>query len=299
MYEGYSVVLFTTRFTHQGTPLSYYCVMLTLAQILRNLTYINLHTTDSVTDGRRTISISATDTEGRETEDTLTLLVDVAERNDGPAIDLGGGRDEDHTITFTEGEHSVAIGVGHLISVIDEEGHTVSGMEIELVATNGPLDEGDTLLIRSQDPLPFILDPNTTITNTRISISLPGNSSDYAAALQTVRYSNTEQEPTLYVNGVKLIREIIVRITDSAVPVPTTNIVTVMVEIEAINDNAPRIFINSDPMCTQDFRDTEMSSVSRRSVSSRHSQRRRRKNGYIRNANSVAVSLCLFASGGL
>ena len=219
----------------------------------------------------------------------------VSERNDGPAVDLGAGSDAGFTITYTEGGHDVPIGLSHLISVMDEEGHTISGMDIELVAMNGDLDEEETLLIRSQEILPFILDEDTVFSRTMISISLPGSGSDYAAALQTVRYTNTKDEPTLFnVTGAKLQREIVIRINDSALPVPTTNVVRVTVQIEAINNNAPRIIINSYPSCTQDIRDEDDMEgvVNRRSADSsiaRATQRSRRKSTYIRNANNHAV----------
>jgi hypothetical protein len=263
-------------------------------EILRSLTYTNLHTNNSVTDGQRFITISATDTGARLSMDTLTLLINVAERNDGPAINLGDGIDAGFTVTYTEGGPSVGIGLSHLIHVMDEEGHSISSMVIKLVSTNNALDEGDLLFIRTPMLLHFFSDPNTNITKRRISISLPGNSSDYIAALQAVRYINTEEEPTLFVNGSKLVREIVIRITDSTTePAPTTNEVRVTVEIEPINDNAPRIIINSDPVCTEDFRDSGgTEAVSRRSVTpvTRGTHwRRRRSTTHRDNTDNVAA----------
>ena len=262
---------------------------------MRSLTYTNLHTNDSVTDGRRVITISATDIGARVSNQMLTLLINVAERNDGPAINLGDGVNAGFTVTYTEGGPSVGIGLSHLIHVMDEEGHSISSMVIELVSTNGALDEGDLLFIRTPTLLHFVSDPNTNITERRISISLPGNSTDYIAVLQAVRYINTEIEPTLFVNGAKLTREIVIRITDSNTePAPTTNEVRVTVEIEPINDNAPRIIINSDPVCTKDFRDSSaVETVSRRSVTptTRGTHwRRRRSTTHRENTENVAVS---------
>lgn len=223
------------------------------------------------------------------------MLINVTERNDGPAINLGDGNDAGFTITYIENEPSVGIGLSHLIEVMDEEDHSISSMDIELVSTNGPLDDGDLLLLRTPVALPFIFDPNTTITTTMISINLPGESTNYTAALQAVRYINTEDEPTLYFNGTKLNREIIIRITDVTTD-PATNEVRVIVEIEPINDNRPRITINSDPMCTYDYRTSDMmiGTINRRSVSStgiRGSQRKRRRSIiYNRNTGNVAVS---------
>ena len=103
-------------------------------------------------------------------------------------------------------------------------------------------------------------------------------------------------EPTLFVNGSHLIREIVIRITDtSTLPAASTNEVRVTVKIEPINDNAPRIIINSDPVCTEDCRDRgrEVVTIRRRSavplIRNTH-RRRRRSNTYSRKINSLAVS---------
>ena len=221
----------------------------------------------------------------------------MAERNDGPAIDLGEGSDTGFAITYTENGPSVGIGLNHLIEVMDEEGQRISSMDIELVSTNGHLDEGDLLLLRTPVALPFLSDPDTIITTTLISINLPGESSNYTDALKIVRYINTEDEPTLYVNGTRLNREIVIRVTDATIdPAPTTNEVRVTVEIEPINDNRPTITINSDPVCTIDYRSSDMiGSVSRRSIPSTVSRgshrRRRRSNTFSRSTENVAVSI--------
>jgi cysteine-rich repeat protein len=277
------------QITFSGTaPYSVY------TEILRSLTYTNLYTNDTVSDGVRTISISATDTGGLQSTNTLTILVDVDRRNDGPAVDLGAGNDQGFTVNYVEGEPSVAIGISHLISISDEEGDAVSSMEVELVATNGPLDDGDTLFLRTPVALPVISHPNTTITRTSISASYLDSNSDYVDTLRALRYINTEDEPTLFVNdGVRFYREIVIRITDSVLPVPTTNVVRVTVEIEPINDKTPRIIINSEPMCTQDARDSEMTTttVFRRSVGAPtpSHRRRRRNNAHLKNTNTLAA----------
>ena len=262
-------------------------------QILKNLTYVNLHTDNAVTNGERNITITTTDTDSLSSN-TLTLLINVTERNDGPAIDLGDGDNAGFSVTYTENGPGVAIGLTHLIQVMDEEGHNVSSMIIELVSENGELDDGESLFLRTPMALPFIFDPNTIITNTLINVSLTSESAAYARLLQAVRYTNTELEPTLFVNGSSLTREIVIRITDaSTVPVPTTNEVRVSVQIEPINDNAPRIIINSDPVCTEDCRDSgDVKTISRRSATPLRGtlRRRRRSTAYSNSARSGAVS---------
>ena len=203
----------------------------------------------------------------------------MTQRNDGPVIDLGAGNDQGFTLNFVEGGPERRIGINNFLSISDEEGNAVSRMEIELVATNGPLDEGDTLVLRTPLALPLFSYPDTVVNETRIIVGNLSSDSDYVDTLNGVRYSNSEDEPTLYnVDGARLQREIVISITDSA-PVPSTNVVRVTVEIMPINDNAPRIIINSEPRCTQDSRDSQ-TTVFRRSVgvpSTPPSQRRRRR----------------------
>lgn len=213
----------------------------------------------------------------------------MAERNDGPAIDLGGGENEDFVVTYVENGPPVAIGLSHLIEVMDEEGNNVSSVTIELVSTNGELDAEDFIYLGTPMALPFVLDPNTVITGKLINITLTGDGASYTQAIQSVRYVNTREEPTLFVNGTtNLSREVVIRITDaSTVPSPTTNEVRVRVRIEPINDNAPRIIINSDPVCTEDCRDSGVGkTISRRSIgglrrgNQKRKRRRRRSTSY-------------------
>ena len=260
------------------------------------MTYTNLYTNNSVTDGQRRVTISATDSKGGTTPQSLTLLVNVAERNDGPAIDLGDGSDVDFTITYTENGPCVGIGLEHLIEVMDEEGHSISSMDIELVSTNGPLDEGDLLLLQTPMALLFIFDPNTELTNTFFHISLPGDSTDYMDALRAVKYINTEDEPTLFVNGtdLQLARQIIIRITDERSDFePTTNEVRVTVLINPINDNAPRIIINSDPVCTEDSDDHTVNRRSLPPLSMSSHKRRRRSSTHTNHVIAVGSLLCI------
>lgn len=250
-------------------------------QILKSLIYTNLYTNNSVANGTRTLSISATDTGGRMSPNILTILVHVTNRNDGPAVYLGLDHDQ---VNYTEGGQFVGIGVSYLISISDEEGDRVSSIDIELVATSGNLDPQDILFLLTR----MDLDPDSlVITETRITASSLESESDYVEVIRALRYINSEDEPTLFVNGVRVHREIVMRITDEAL---ATNVVRVPVEIEPINDNAPRIIINSDPVCTQDYRDSE-TTVMRRSVGPGPSVRRRRRSNTLpRNTDTLAVS---------
>ena len=56
--------------------------------MLRSLSYQNTYTNNSVTDGRRTVSIVTTDSEGT-TSGSVQIHIDIMDRNDGPEINVG------------------------------------------------------------------------------------------------------------------------------------------------------------------------------------------------------------------
>ena len=165
---------------------------------------------------------------------------------------------------------------------MDEEGHNVSSMSVELVSTNGALDEGDIIFFRTPLGIPV---EHITVSTKIIMVNFETDISVYTNIIQAIQYINIEQEPTLFVSGTttNLSREVVIRITDApSVSLPTTNEVRLRVIIKPINDNAPRIIINSDPVCTEDIRDSGMvPAVNRRSTEgqmrSQPSMRRRRR----------------------
>lgn len=260
-------------------------------QILNSITYANLYTDNSVTEGQRNITLITTDT-GSLTSNTLIILIDVAKRNDGPAIDLGGGENIDFAVTYIENGPSVPIGLSHLIRVIDEEEDKISSITFELVSINGELDDGDYIFLRTPMALPFLFDTNTVITDKLINISLTGDSILYTQAIQAVRYINTELEPTLFVNESTILsREVVIRITDvSTTPIPETNEVRVFITIQPVNDNAPKIIINSNPFCTEDCRDSDaLSTIRRRSPRHLKSGEKRKRSMTHGSSSNIAM----------
>lgn len=85
-----------------------------ITKILRSLNYINRYQDNRVTDGQRSITITAIDTSGDESG-SIRVDITVADRNDGPVIDIGGGDSMDFMITFVENGPSIPIGmIGYL-----------------------------------------------------------------------------------------------------------------------------------------------------------------------------------------
>ena len=79
-------------------------------QILRSLSYINRYPDNRVTDGQRMLSIMATDTSGADSN-SISVDITVADRNDGPVVDVGGGDSMDFVTTFVENGDSIPIGM--------------------------------------------------------------------------------------------------------------------------------------------------------------------------------------------
>ena len=233
---------------------------------------------DSVTDGLRTALIFVQDT-GNLISGNVTAYVNVMDRNDGPVVTL---TDEANSMTtFVENGPSVPIGFLHLIRVMDEEGHNISSMDVTLVATNGNLDPGESVFLRTPMPIIIVTDPRTRTSETSIHIEINAEPELYVRTLQNILYNNPAAEPTLFnATGSNLIRQVVVRITDAAVGSQTTTEFRVTVVIEPINDNAPRIIINTSPKCSEDCRDDPgiQKTRSRRDV--KVTGRRRKRTAY-------------------
>ena len=84
-------------------------ILLLHRQVLRSLSYVNLIQNNSVTDGIRSITIVASDTNG-DNSTRIRADIIVGDRNDGPEIDVGGGDSMDVIMNFVENGPSIPIG---------------------------------------------------------------------------------------------------------------------------------------------------------------------------------------------
>lgn len=247
-------------------------------QILQSLNYRNLHMNDSVTDGQRNTTIFVQDTLNRES-DSITAYVNVVDRNDGPVVML---TDEADAVTvFVENGPSIPIGVFHLIQVMDEEGNNISSMDVNLTAINGNLDPEEIIFPQTPVFLQFLSDPRTVITDTFIHIEVNSRPEMYIQALRSVYYSNRALEPTIFnETGSNLTRQVLIRITDAVVGSQTTTEFRVTILTETINDNAPRITINTYPSCSEDCRDNPNVQKTRSRRAVRAAGRRQKRMAY-------------------
>lgn len=197
---------------------------------------------NSVLNGIRTASFYALDSLGGSSQ-TLTVYVDVSERNDEPDVQI------DETIYFTEGSTSIDIVTLHLVDIMDEELNNISRINVTLTATNGALDPLDEIFVRT--PFPFIL--FTEIQENQIVIEMEGTHEEYEEVLRSIRYVNQEDEPTYYANITTreiLQREVIIALTDDNATHPSVAVHRIMINLTLINDNAPVITINTtDTKC--------------------------------------------------
>ena len=272
----YPVYSHTIKYVVSNNCVYMHCDM--CLQILRSLQYRNLHMNDSVTDGLRTATIFVEDT-GNLNSGNITAYVNVTDRNDGPVVTLTDQADS--MTTFVENGPSVPIGFFHLIRVMDEEGHNISSMDVQLIATNGNLDPEETIFLRTPMPIIIVMHPRTVITETSIHIEINAEPELYVRALQNIYYSDRAAEPTLFnATGSNLTRQVVVTITDAAVGSQTTTEFRVTVVIEPINDNAPRILINTSPTCSEDCRDNPSIQKTRSRRDVRAAGRRRKRIAY-------------------
>lgn len=143
------------------------------------------------------------------------------------------------------------IALSHLIDIVDEEMHNISGLSVELIATNGELDPSDALFLRSPSSLLFLDNFATPPTATSLNILLNATADVYEQALRAIYYDNSETEPT-----VNLTRVVVIRITDTNFPDSgmdnaelgtTMSEIRIGINIQPINDNPPRILILAEP----------------------------------------------------
>ena len=190
----------------------------------------------------------------------------------------------DHMLMFMEDGFSVPIALQHVLSLGDEEDNNITRVTIRLEAVNGKLDPTDTLFPRTPIASLFLDNLLQPLTGMLIDISFNDSvSSDlYEMVIESVYYANEAEEPTLYnTTGSPLVRIITISVYDSRfdsqlvdadgrVSMGVTNI-TIGVNIEPINDNAPRIVLRAEPGCASTV--AGMSSQSSGGVASQRARR--------------------------
>ena len=221
----------------------------------------------------------------------ITIMLAVRSRNDEPDVTI------DEVLQFTEGSSSVYIIRLDLIKIIDEEMDNIASMNITLTATNGALDDEESILLQS-DPL---CDKETT---TQYSIYIPceGTVSEYEEVLRSIKYINEKDEPTYYANAAtreKLQRVITIILTDNNATSPSTAVHHILVNLTLVNDNTPNITLGlTDASCEASRPGGSRPGINKRSarsVSSHQLKRLKVKRKGMTILNSVSMTCCIIA----
>ncbi|XP_062508295.1 uncharacterized protein LOC134184578 [Corticium candelabrum] len=223
-------------------------------ELIRTFNYANTKNENPIT-GQRFVTFILADDQGA-VSGPIIIRITVLERNDEPDVDLGGGAGVIDTVTFNDGDN---VGVElvshpHRLRIMLPDSAAISKITVELRATNGFIfDETEYIYpVRLfPDTVQFELGPAAK------SITLLGNAplEDYIRAVQALRYTNLENEPTtfLIINGsqVDINRTIIITVTDSGLRglPPASTVAQVLLEIKMVNDNPPTLSLNILPEC--------------------------------------------------
>ena len=218
----------------------------------------------------------------------ITIMLAVRSRNDEPDVTI------DEVLQFTEGSSSVYIIRLDLIKIIDEEMDNIASMNITLAATNGALDDEESILLQS-DPL---CNKETT-TRYSIYIQCEGTVSEYEEVLRSIKYINEKDEPTYYANAAtreKLQRVITIKLTDNNETSPSTAVHHLLVNLTLVNDNVPNITLGLTGTSCEANRPggsrPGINKRSARSVSSHQLKRLKVKRKGMTILNSVSMTCC-------
>lgn len=213
-------------------------------------------------------------------------MLAVRSRNDEPDVTI------DEVLQFTEGSSSVYIIRLDLIKIIDEEMDNIASMNVTLAATNGALDDEESILLQS-DPLCNKED----ITQYSIYIPCEGTVSQYEEVLRSIKYINEKDEPTYYANAAtreKLQRVITIKLTDNNETSPSTAVHHILVNLTLVNDNVPNITLGLTDTSCEAIRPggSGINKRSARSVSSHQLKRLKVKRKGKTILNSVSMTCC-------
>lgn len=205
--------------------------MVFIHQILQSLGYLNKIQNDAIIDeGLKTVLIMANDTHDAES-DIVEIIITLTATDDQPVFVIND------IIDFTEGSTSVDIATPEILSLMDEENDDIESLSILLYATNGIIDEEDSLVYRSKKFIPDDFNRTHIIYNQSASIE------DFEEFLRSVRYINQADEPTYYANATsKEILKRMIRVTftpDNG----KEQIYDIPINITLVNDEKPMILI--------------------------------------------------------
>jgi len=180
---------------------------------LRSVTYANSSDTPTTS---RTIAFSASDVHAFGAEATKSIAITAV--NDAPTVATSGG-----SAGFTEG--GPAVTVDPSVTVSDVDSPNLSGATAS-ITTNFSSADGDTLGFTNQSGITGSYNGTTGV----LSLSGSATVADYQAALRTIKFSNTSDNPSTATRTVSL------QVNDGAASNNLSNVATRDVTVGAVND---------------------------------------------------------------
>lgn len=209
-----------------------------------------------VNEGQKIVRIVANDTDNAQSE-VVEIVITLSKTDDQPEFEIND------IIEFTEGSTSVEIATPEILSLMDEEEDDIASISVQLYATNGAVDNEDSLIYRSKTLIP------TELNRTHITLNQTTTIEDAEEFLRSIRYINQADEPTYYANVTRkeILRRIIL-VTFTPVGGETRKY-DIDVNITLVNDKKPTILIGlHDDICNSSRPSEHLSIYSKRDTSS-------------------------------
>jgi hypothetical protein len=184
--------------------------------ILRSLTYRN--TSDNPTTTNRLIRVIARD--GTNSSTAVTSTVTITAVNDAPTISLSG------SLNYTENAAATVINNSNL-AVADVDSANLSGATVTVEGFVAG--DGDVLGFTNTAKI------FGTYTNGVLTLSGTATPAEYQAALRTVTYRSTSDNPPA-------TKRLLWQVTDSPTPGASSTVATSTISITAVND-APVVYL--------------------------------------------------------
>ena len=162
--------------------------------------------------------LSITHTDGHSAPTTTTVGIDIAAVNDAPVISDPVAE----TVSYTENDAATVVNASLTLSDVDSA--TLSGATVKI---SGHFHAGeDVLSFTSHGGITGSYDPQTGV----LTLSGVASVADYQAVLRSVTYSNSSDDPS------DDARTIEFKVSDGSAENSTSNSITSIVEVTAVND---------------------------------------------------------------
>ncbi len=194
----------------------------TLAEYQTALRSVRFSNTSDAPTASRTISFTASD--AALTSTAVTHAVSITGVNDAPVLGAGG------TLSYTENDPATAISTG--LTLTDADSSTITGATVTI--GTGFVSAEDTLSFTNAPPITGSYNGTTGV----LTLSGSDTLANYQAALRSVKYANTSEDPDA------TQRTVTFSATDNGAP-GLTGSITATINVTPVND-APSVTGEAD-----------------------------------------------------